>query len=224
MENLKDYKYYLLPVIIFLAIFFTSLVFLKPNMVNVARIQKRIAGERKSLAQLTGKLSQLEAFDESSLISKTEVLLKIVPPEKDAPAILASLKNLSSISNLDIGSIQLDPGDLTTDYPILVSLKLEGEIEGLKKFLEKIESVSPLMRPKTITTIYQEGSLIEVNLVLETFFLQFPQTLGEVDSPLPEISSQEERAYQRAALFELSSSGFDTSSTQPSGKENPFSF
>ena len=223
MENLKAYKYYFLPAIIFLAILFTGLVFLRPNMVKVVQIQQRIAGERNILVQLTGKLSQLEALDESNLISKTEMLLKIVPPEKDVPAILASLKNLSSISNLDLKSVQLDPGDLTTDYPILVSLKLEGEAEGLKKFLEKIELISPLMRPKTITTIYQEGNVSEMSLVLETFFLQFPETLGEIDSPLPEISSEEEKAYQRVSSFEVYSSEIETS-ILPSGKENPFSF
>lgn len=223
MENLKNYKNYFIPAIIFLVILFTGLVFLSPNLIKVIQIQKRINSERSILAQLTGKLSQLQAIDENGLTSKTEVLLKIIPPEKDVSVILSSLKNLSSISNLNLKGVQLDPGDLANDNQMLISLKLEGPVEGLKQFLEKIKLASPLMRPKSITTSYQESGN-EMDLVLETFFLAFPQTLGAVDSPLPEISPDEEKVYQKASSFELPSSEVDNSLIQPSGKENPFSF
>lgn len=229
MEELEDlarkHKLALRPTFIFLAILFISLYFLKPKILEIFEFRQKVTHERKVLAELTKKVASLESLDKTELSQKTGIVLRLLPPEKDVPTFLLSLKALSSQTGVNIKEIKVDPGKLAIlkeGIPVLTfTIKTEGELDNTKEFLRKIEATVPLIRIESVSFSSEKGVLNEAVLTLDGFFLPLPKTIGAPESPLPLISSQEEEAYQKL-------SGFSPPFTEEgvsvqSGKENPFS-
>lgn len=225
-NNLAEYKFLLLPILLIVAIFSTSLVFLKPKISEILEIQKKISQDRKKLTLMTPKVAALEGLNEVELSAKAELSLKALPSEKDIPNILLTLKTLGSQAGINLKQIQVDPGKLSPVEempPLTFSLMVEGEEEKIRTFLERAELTFPLMKVEKISISAQGESPDEASLSLNVFFLPLPQTFGAVESSLPVISPQEDEAYQLLSKFKpvLSDESYFTVQT---GKENPFAF
>ena len=108
VEDFTKYKAFFLPVIFIIVIFFTGIFFLRPKIFETFELKKKVAGERKTLANLTQKAAFLEGLDEVELMEKTEVLLKALPPEPNIANILITLKVLGLESGITIQGIQVD--------------------------------------------------------------------------------------------------------------------
>lgn len=222
-----------LPFLLFAFVFLTSVLFLKPKIREVIAIQQKISQERKTLAQLTQKVALLEGLDQNELSTKTDKVLKILPTEKNVPFILQTLRLLSSQTNINLSKLTVSPGSLSTDsaqlnppadLPVLtLDINLDGDKDKIKSFLSSLEFTSPLMRVKTISFSQKGDSSIALEMVLETYFLPLPQTLGKPEQPVPNITSQEQSAYQLLTQFKspLTASELPVG---PAGKENPFVF
>ncbi|MGB9706995.1 MAG: hypothetical protein ACPLXP_02920, partial [Microgenomates group bacterium] len=139
-----------------------------------------------------------------------------LPPEKDVANILLTLKLLSTQQGITLQRVQIDPGET-------LSLKIEGSPEKITGFMEKIETVLPLMKLEETSISFKEEGLLEATVKVKVSFLPLPKELGAMESPLPLITSQEEKIYQEVANF---NSVLTEESLPPvqSGKENPFAF
>lgn len=227
LENLIKYKTFLLISLIWLVVFFSFLGFLRPKIANVFQLQKKISQDKKKLTLLTQKLAMLEGLDEGEILTKSQLSLKALPPEKDIAAILFVLKTLSFQTEVTLRQIGLEPGELSSSKKELsfltLSLKASGEEERIRTFLEKIELALPLMRIEKISITPKESFLVEADIGLNVFFFPVSEVLGSVETPLPIISPREEQVYQELAKFNSYLIEEIPSSTAV-GRENPFSF
>jgi len=234
-QDLTKYsRLFLLPILIFVAIILSGVFFLKPKLEQVVRIKTNLSREKTRLAELTTKLAALEGLDVNELEVKTNVVLQALPVEKDVPQILLAIRGLTQSVGTELRSVQVEPGEISTesaqiktskkyDLPFLVfKITIAGNLEQLKEFLLKIESIAPLMRVDKIDISQKEG-MAEADLDLDTFFLPLPVSLGVTEKQLSSITAQEEKIYQKLSKLEEIQPGESLPSIT-SGKTNPFAF
>lgn len=235
MKNL-NLKLFFFPLVVLGLIVLVSVVFLSPKAVEIIRIQRQISSERKTLAKLTKKIAELEGIDKVELANKVESLVQTLPPEKDVPAVIVTLKTISRDLGVEIIGINVSPGEISSEaaqvrteekfgLPILaIKLGLTGEMDKIKAFLDRVEFIAPLMRIEKISISRTRELKIAANLDLQTFFLPFPQTLGAAETPLSVISQTEESVYQKVSLYQPVASPENLLPVVQSGKENPFAY
>jgi len=216
LANYIKYKGAFLPIFLIIAVILVSLFFLRSKIFEIFETQKIIKKEKETLADLTKKVAILQGLDEFELTEKTEVLLRVLPPEKDVVNILSTLKALSSQTGVVLGGIKFEGEDT-------LSLKVQGDSEKIISFMEKIEKTYPLMRLEDVSISFEEEGRIESFLKVKTFFSPLPTKLDSLESPLALITPQEEKIY--AEVVQLTSPLTEESlETVQSGKDNPFSF
>lgn len=233
-EQLEKHKKLLWSVFLFLVVMVIGLVFLKPKITDIFQLRQQIAKDKNTLAQLTQKIDALEGLDNKELETKAEKTLKALPSEKNVAGLLATLKILGQETEVELKSIQVSPGELSTrsaqisgnqsGLPLLgFKLTASGNQKNIRNFFDRLETILPLMRISTINLAQSEGELVEAKLELDSFYLLLPFELGPIEVPLATITQQEEKAYQELTRFKIVEKMEDLPLI-PSGKENPFTF
>lgn len=227
-------KILLIPLVIILVVISVSILFLGPQISGILAGQKELSGQKAKLAKLTAKKAFLEGLQESELEIKTKTTLAFLPAEKDLPRVLTTIRNLAGYNGLELRGVQVGPGNISTDSASpkpekngLESLELKIVIGGdwaqLKNFLSQVEESSPLMRiVKADISSFPPAA--EATLVLDSFSLPLPTTLGASETPLVAISPQEEEVYKRLVKIVPPDQEVFQSSSGTSGRENPFIF
>lgn len=234
MKNLKN-KAYFIPVIVLAFIILMSVFFLSPRLLEIGSINRKLSTDKKTLAKLTQKVANLEGIDTVELSSKVDETFKVLPTEKEVPNVLITLKALTEEVGISLKGIELNPGEISTASAIskniqkagLPSLTLgitvSGDKDKIKAFLDKLNTVAPLMRIEKLSFSQSKEFTTTSGLVLNTFFLSLPESMGPVEVPLPVITKQEEETFRKLTEYHPVKASETILSPVQSGKENPFS-
>lgn len=237
MNKQSLYKLFLLPALIFAGIIFSGFLLLRPELGQVSSKRADLLEEKTKLSQLTAKLATLGGLDVGELETKTNIILKALPVEKDVPQVLLAIKNLTQNAGLVLESVGVEPGEISTssaqttqkyNLPFLdFKITIAGNMEQLINFLAKIESTTPLMRVETIDISQTKEGGTEAALNIDAFFLPLPGSLGSTEKQLNPITTQEEKIYQKLSKLEsplpLVTAPGGSLPGVTSGKANPFS-
>lgn len=218
---------------IVILILISSWFLVRPKASEIFSIQRNLKREEERLAQLTAKSATLEGLDQTELSSRADIAAKALLSDKNLPLLLSTLKNLAAQNNIELRSLQVDPGEIATvsakgekeklsflSFEILVS----GQMSDFKEFLAQIAKVAPLMVIQKVKIESQDsGGSFQANLPLDAPFLFPPASLGPVETPLAQITNQEENIYQELTQLNFSLIK-EVPPSVPSGKENPFAF
>lgn len=225
---------FLIPGAIVFLILASGLLLIRPRLSEIFLIQRNLKKEEKRLAQLTAKTAALEGLDQVELSEKAEITAKALPSEKDIPLLFSALKSVAAENNIELRSLQVDPGELATasaakgtkeKLPSLsFKISASGQMSDFKEFLAKLTKVAPLMRIESVT-VDGEGMVgsFQAKLSLDSPVLPPPVSLGLPEKPLAQITREEETVYQKLAQLDFSLVKEELPSV-PSGKENPFAF
>jgi len=229
MGKIKDFsknKEIFIQFFLILVIIFTGAKFLFPKIQESFQMRHKIKDEKERLTKLTQKAAFLESLDEYELTSKTEFLLKVLPPEEDIFIPLSTLKSLASqFSDIQIKEMKIDLGNEKAAgqlSSIGFSLKIVGSKENIVNFIDKVKTVYPLMRVNEISISLKEEELPSALIKIDTFFLGLPKEIGKVEAPLSLITSGEEKIYKEVSSLN-SPLQEETIPSFSGGKENPFS-
>lgn len=227
-ENLvkfyTTYRLYIFPAaVIFSSLFLIGLVIF-PQTMKLIRNQK-VQGELVSKSQfLETKAQTLEGYDISDLNRKADVALAAYPSSQDFGVAFGILQQLVAQSGFRIISISLGSSirPATSDirsYELRVDV-IGGKVD-LPILLNNLESSPRLMRMVTLDVTSGNKEAVNVVLIIEVLYADVPQSFGSVDSPLPQISKDEEDV-----LVSLTRTGTLLQQagavTGPRGKVNPF--
>jgi hypothetical protein len=230
LESLKIEKLrpFLIPGAIVILILTSSLLLIQPKIGEIFLIQKNLGRKEEKLARLTAKTAVLEGLDQVELSSRVEIAAKAFLSDKNLPLLLSTLKNLAAKNNIELLSLQVEPGEIATvsakekkeelsflSFEILVG----GQMSDFKEFLAQTAKVAPLMVVREVDI--KEGA--QAALLLDAPFLPPPVSLASVETPLAQITHQEENIYQKLARLDFSLIE-EVPPSVPSGKENPFAF
>lgn len=233
LRILKEYRAFLLPVLILGMVVLSALLILKPKIGEIMSMREDLSTERENLAKVTQKLAALEGLNENELSQRVEETFKFLPADKDLPGALVAIRSLSQETGLELVNIKVSPGTISTESagfktetkggaPFLgFQISVKGGLGVTKEFLGRLGKTAPLMKVKNLKVNADEGGE-RADVLLDIFYLPLPEAMGSVESPLPTITSQEEKAYRSLKEIEVfqPAMGFIPVA---SGKENPFS-
>lgn len=233
LSELNKFRNFLFPGVVVILIIVSAMTILKPKLNDLLRTRRSLAKQKEELAQLTKKAAVLEGYDRNELDKRANQMLKVLPKEKDGPLIFATVRTLVGEHSLELESLDVEVGEMATEsaqskrkkelIPSLgIQLSVVGSLNDLYDFLEAIETTTPLMQVKLVS-ISREGTTIEANIQLVTYYLVAPEDIGRVSRQIIPLTSKEEEVYQKLSHYQPASIGTSLPYVS-SGKENPFTF
>lgn len=214
---MRKYRFVLLPLAASLIIVLSTILFVLPKVREIFEIKGRLEEEQEKLSSLTEKVAFLVGLDEYELGEKVVVAEEALPSKKAIAEILVALSSLSSETEVSFGGLEISPGKLVPEkFEVLAfKLTLEGPRPNIQNFFGRVNQVLPIMKVISFG-IQEEKATVEI----ESYSSSLPKSLGKIDTPLPEITKEEEKIYQKIAQFESFEKKLPSI---PTGKENPFS-
>jgi Tfp pilus assembly protein PilO len=236
IPDLSHFRPFLFPVVVVVLMTLSGVLILKPKMTAFLDLRKDLAEQKKELAILSQKVAVLEGYDQNELQNRADFTLKVLPAEKNAPLVLATVRSLISEHSLTLSDLTIGVGSLSTESAKVktkaeekegipsfsISLSFSGALSDLYRFLTAIESTLPLMRIEELS-FSREGQTIEADLDLVSFYLVLPQSLGKTDRQIEPLTSEEEKVYLEINQYS-SPKGSVSFPYVTSGKENPFTY
>lgn len=234
-KKLKSEKIqpFLIPGVIVFFVVVSGLLLIRPRINEILSIRKNLKREEKRLAQLTAKSAALEGLDQAELSSRADLTAKVLPTEKNLPLLLSVIKTVGEDNNIEVLDLQVSPGELATasarekkeKLPFLsFEISVGGNLSDFKEFLAKVAKIAPLVRIDGVIIETEEGGGdFQTNFDLDSPYLFPPTSLGPIENPLVQITSQEENAYKQLTVLNFILVEKEIPSV-PSGKANPFVF
>ncbi len=210
---MRQIKLFLLPGITIAVILVLTSYFLMPKINETQEVFFYFDQEKKQLAAVSKKAQKLKDLQSSTLISDFNKLTLILPSEKDVARIFSSLEQLEFENGVVIEGLGLSPGKLddTQDSQgqptsgvgtLTFNMAVSGPQEAILTFLDKLQNSAPFFKIDTIGVTTTRGT-ITATLGLSTFYQGLPQSLGKVDSPLPELSASQKKTLELAINFSV---------------------
>jgi len=231
----KDYKTFLIPGIIILLILIITVFVLKPRFSLTVENRNRLLADKKLLAGLTSKLATLEGLAEVEFSDKVDVVLNVLPSEKDVPRNLSVVKKIALNNSLLVSDISIsDIGEIATTSSkqkvvkgsvlpfFTLDIKTIGSRELIKNFIKQLESTAPLMKITSVSISQKKADVTETSLEIQAFFLPFPKTIGKPEQQLVPITSEEDKTFEKINGFAFFTDE-ESLPNLPVGKENLFS-
>lgn len=222
----EKFKLYIFPAAIGLASLTLIVLVIYPQTIKLVINQKK-SGEISQKAKfLEDKAEQLEKYNPDDLKIKVDYSLTSFPVDKDYISVIKILQNIIVQSGFNIVSLSLessrtkDSGNFST-----YGLKLDtlGTSSQLPALLSYIESSYRLMRVITLEASSERESQIAASISIEVLFSAPPAGFGNIDSPLPQLSEEEEKILSKlATVGRAISQEQSASQLAPRGKPNPF--
>jgi hypothetical protein len=224
---LKYEKLLFLTIIVLLFVMTWS--FTIPRVKVVLEGQEALKREKEKIARLEAKIADLESLNDYELSERANLTLKAVSEEKNVFGVLLTLRDQANENQLVIKKISVNPGEVSeatasatkNSGEIEFKLEVEGSVENIKEFFNKIQKFLPLMSASNLKMNFSEGNAA-IDFVLKGYYLALPKTLGKIDDPLPKLTSEEEKILSEISGY--NSLNLQTFTPVASERKNPFSF
>lgn len=242
----KQYGIYMYLTAIVVCLAIVLVLILIPQMKSIPDKYQSIKEKNGQLARLEKKRSLLESVN----INTTQVLTlaeSALPSDKDAPTVLSTLENLATQTQVDILSINLSPGLVSTESGTLpastqgprnatetrkkgilalpVKITIFADAGHLTDFIKKTLTSRRFMDIDTIDISYvpdKEG--ISASLMLNAYYLPAVTEIGELESEIVELTTQELALLRSLEEYtDMSRIDYEADISLPTGKQNLFS-
>lgn len=198
--------------------------FIIPKINESFEVKQKLEVDKDKLVRLQKKLEDLEGLNEAELSETTKVSLRAISTEKNFMEALDTIGKIANEKGLAIESFSVNPGELSVKERGEISYKLTviGSIDSVVDFLSEINNTVPLVSMVgNLSLNMSEGESTTIELQAENYFLPYPKTIGKIDSPVPKLTSTEEKALSSISSFKFYLQEFLPAA---GGKENPFTF
>ena len=234
-------KSFLFSGFVLILVVLVSLFWLRPKVVDIVKANRDLKAGRKTLAELTKKVTTLEGLSKPELTDKVDLALRILPVEKDVPTVLSTLKKVALNNELiinemsipEVGEIASGSAETKTSknvkeeaLPSLsVKLTLIGAREKIINFFKQVETTAPLMKVSGLSISQKNEGTDESLIEVRTYFLPLPKTMGKLEQAVVPMTSQEEKIFNELASFKIfEKSVFEEISSPSAAKLDLFSY
>lgn len=221
----NKYKLYVFPTVVVASSLFLTIFAIYPQTVKLISNQKAQSQleERSKILQV--KAQTLASFDGSDLSRKVQYALFSYPQERDFGNVIGLLQSIGSQSGFAVTAINLEGGVSKTSAAggYHVRMEISGPKSLLPPLLKSIESSVRLMKVVSLEISVKGSQTVDAVVGVEVLFSPDPQSFGSLDSPLPELSAEDEELLRRLAnsVSTVAVSPAEVVTT-PIGKVNPF--
>lgn len=180
---------------------------LVPAGKNVFALITQVKTLETDISNFRTKIVILSSYEDSVFENMVHDVLAAIPQDKSVNTLLSTIevtaaKNglaVSSFSVAALGSIatqsgSLDKPDSKLGVNILpASFVVEGDISGLRDFLNDIIKIRRLIRVKSMDLMFQnKTTVIQAKVTVDAFYKTLPQTIGKVSDSVESLSQKEQ--------------------------------
>lgn len=219
------YKFYIFPAVIGISSLILIAFVIYPQIMKLLddnNLEQNIA---KRSQFLEVKAEELEMLDEDELTNRVNLATGILPPDRDFGNVIEVLQRLTGSLGFTLISVQLGQttsGRKTDATGFVTKVELIGPQAVLGRLINDIENGPRIMKIQGIELSSNPISgAASVTLSLDVFYSGLPKTLGNLDAPLPKLSSKEEELISKLARS-YSPPSTQEAESSPRGKLNPF--
>jgi len=193
-------RYLVFPLLSVAVIWISLMLVFIPQTKQVLELREDLETDQERLERVTRKATVLGGLDEASTNSIFEVVERVLPSQKPAFSVLASLRDLSVESDVSVSKFDFSPGSLATEsakkgkkkaqvrlgglasFPM--ELNLTGSVEGINRFLQGLDAMAPLVSVEDISLDLKGGGISEGAVSLNVYYSLPPQDIGRVSDPI----------------------------------------
>lgn len=226
---IKQIKLFLFPAVTIFLILILTVRFLLPKIEETQAIFSKNSKDKETLNSLENKAKKLTDLKNSTLTVDFQKAEAVLPSDKNIPQIFASLNQLERVNGVQLEDLSLKPGILSKDTVggkkgganlenLVFSVSLVGNETSVLAFAENLLKNAPLFNINSVT-LTGSGGTFRLVLGLTTYYQNLPETLGKVNSPLPELSEPQKKALALIQSFSFNAIPIEagTSASSPSG-------
>lgn len=221
----STYKLIIFPSVVVLSCLVLIATVIFPQISNLIGNSKTENQLRVKIKNIDTKAQALESVDENDLSSKLKIALSLYPSDSEPSYVIGVFQEVTARYGFNIGSLHLGGSTQAAKGSVLefnVKLELTGPRMLLKDLITNIENAPRIMKIDNMEIANTRiGDNVDVSLNVKVYYQPFPNSFGDIDTPLPTISDKEEAvlaSLAKAPVFTIS--GF--SAFVPKGKANPF--
>lgn len=224
MQQLKiplAYQPFVLPALIFLAIFVLSLFGGQFILGKIGEEQVKIEELANTNTKLEAKKTVLAGLDKQTLLTQTQAAVSAVPGESPALPALSTANTLATEQNVQLTDFRVNTKSDKKAASAELTLNTEGSLPGTIDYLNDLKGTAPLVKIQEIAATVQ-GGVARTKITLLSLWSPLPTNLGKSEAPLEPISQADSQIVQK--LVDLKKpSGKAVSESKPQGRTNPFS-
>jgi Tfp pilus assembly protein PilO len=240
-QDTKNKQSFLFSGFVLILVVLVSLFWLRPKAMAIVKANRDLTASRKTLAELTKKVTTLDGLSKPELTDKVDLVLRILPVEKDVPTVLSILKKVAlnnelivnEMSMAEVGEVASDSAEAETSKNVeeeaLPSLPVEliliGSREKIINFFKQVETTAPLMKVNSLSISQKNEVMDEFLIEVWTYFLPLPKTMGKLEQAVIPLTLQEEKIFNELASFKIfEKSVFEETSSPSATKLDLFSY
>lgn len=226
-------KEFWIPIFSTVLILILLVIVILPKVQEIIKKRDELNLQMIEIGNLSRKLGDLKTLSEPDLIANKDLLLKVLPPQKDIFYFMDMVKKILSDNNLQLVKFDFSPGYISSESgnePKTQNIKIycSGSFENIIKFFENSEKTIPLMSfsPFKLSGSLASGSAENTDFTfsfeLASYYLPLPNYFGKIDSPLPKLSSAKNDLINEIKNYNKVEFTEEVFVPGPIGKEIPF--
>jgi hypothetical protein len=232
----KNYKTYGLPLVaIFIGLLITALVIF-PQLIGYFSVQKNIYNIESQASTLNNKALTLSAVNTKDYQGNLNVVLNVLPAEKDLPSTIGQVESLVAASSLQlqginfVGAIGDSSNNSSSDSSptnnlstFLVKLDMDGTQNALQTFIQQVKAAPQVFQISGLEVDTNKSGAITATVTLTAYYGGLSNSLSASDQPAQQLTKQETDLLSRLQ-DEVGTNPFNSSdgTLPPRGKPNPF--
>lgn len=199
------YRLYIFPTVVGCCCLILIALIILPQFFSLLNLRKSEEQDLKRSGILEAKAAELINFNPQDVQKKVEIALNVFPKDKDYTGALTLIQNIMAQNSFIVNS--LNPSQTAGTLPGGgQSYTLKATAAGPKLFLSNlikgIENGSRVMRVQSIEmTPLHDDSTATVVLVIDVLFADTSAQTGNLDSPIPKLTSAEEQLINKLAAL-----------------------
>ncbi len=200
----NHYKDFIIPFFVIIASILLFGRITLPSFMDLLAVleERKLAVQR--LNNVRNNISLLKSIDDSTLDLQLAIVARALPIEKDFSGVLYAISDASSKAGISVGDFKLDVGSLSKledtgkflTYDL--DLKLNGDIEATKDFIDRIRRTLPLSEVTKISV--REGpSTIGIHF----YYKPVAQLKRDDTLPLSPVSAKGLSLIEKLSTFSM---------------------
>ena len=218
MKNLVKYMIFIYPLAVGVASLILIFFVIVPQLQGFLSGQENVSSARIRLNNLDAKAATLANFDQKAYTEKLLAAFSSLPVDQDLSAIVGIFQNLTTSAGMALSNLRVGGEEEGNSYS--VTAEVVGPANNLSLLLDVVDNSPRVMKLVTLDTNPAGGDLVNATISVNVFYAPAPDSLGLVDTPLPELTEEDQAIL--TSLTVPGSVGIPEPVLLPSGKSNPF--
>jgi hypothetical protein len=219
-ENIKETLRAATPFLVVLILFVSVGKF---GMSKITTLRSQITEAKQIENILTEKLSILQSFS-SSPENSISLITSVLPVGNSSVATTSQLKNLAAQNGIIITSLKSGSASKVASGLSYADITFEvtGSKLSITNLLNSVAKIAPISQVQKIR-MSENGGLASANIVVRTYWADYPKTIPSVTQPITNLSNSEKLLVSQMSeltlpMFSVTTSAEGEMNTAPFGE------